>query len=514
MPAIYRQYRPQTFGEVVGQDHVTNILEQAILKDRVAHAYLFQGPRGTGKTTTARLLAKRLNCTKPKGVEPCGKCKLCVATQEHRNVDIIEIDAASNRGIDDIRALREQIALAPNIGTYKVYIIDEVHMLTNEAFAALLKTLEEPVKHAIFILATTELHKIPPTVLSRCQVFRFRRASDTEMRTRLGRILKQEKRDVADDVISFIISRSDGCYRDAESLLGQILSSDEKTVSLDSLSTLLGMPSPQYINDFLAALIKNNGPEAVAVVDTLFQEGVDPEQFIQETVRTARDGLVALTKNETYPLAFAAEPGAGAKLPAIIRALIQATQDITYVPQPIIALQLAALTVCTPTTAAPQPQAVAAPKVQAPVAQAPKAVPVQPPAQPKQAPVAPQTPTPVPTTGVVTVDQIKEAWPSLIDNIKKSNPVSSTFLRATEATGIDGNQISLRVQFPLHRNFFEKGENRQLVEKILSELLGQSVTVTVVLESNGKSLSELRAEKREQEEKHLKDVQEVFGVKV
>ncbi|MEX0650010.1 MAG: DNA polymerase III subunit gamma/tau [Candidatus Andersenbacteria bacterium] len=510
MPALYRQYRPQTFGEVVGQDHVTAILEQAILKDRVAHAYLFQGPRGTGKTTTARLLAKRLNCTKAKGVEPCGKCNVCVTTQEQRNIDIIEIDAASNRGIDDIRALREHVTLAPVLGQYKVYIIDEVHMLTNEAFAALLKTLEEPVKHAIFILATTELHRVPATILSRCQVFRFRRASDTEMRTRLSSLLKKEKRTVDDAVLDFITARSDGCYRDGESLLGQILSTEEKTISLRNLTNLLGIPSPEYIDTFLSALITQDAQAAITQADIMFQEGIDPEQFIQEVIRTARDGLVALIKEERFSMSFAQQTRAAARLPHIIRALIQAAQDITYVPQPLIALQLAILTVV-----APQPTQVQQPVPQTPRTIPPKAAPTPEPIITAALPVpAAAEPAPKVAVGVVTVDQVKEVWPALIDGIKKSSPVSSTFLRATEATGVDGNQIILRVQFPLHRNFFEKGENRQVVEKTLSELLNQSVTVTVVLESSGKSLSEVRAEKRQQEEKHLKNVQEVFGAKV
>jgi len=173
MPTLYRQYRPTKFSEISGQEHITKPLQKAIADDRVAHAFLFHGPRGTGKTTTARILARRLSCSSSKKTEPCGTCKLCQAADNRQNIDIIEIDAASNRGIDDIRALQDGVGLSPSMGPYKIYIIDEVHMLTKEAFTALLKTLEEPVAHAIFILATTEIHKLPETILSRCQRFDF-----------------------------------------------------------------------------------------------------------------------------------------------------------------------------------------------------------------------------------------------------------------------------------------------------------------------------------------------------
>ena len=283
MPTLYRQYRPQKFSDISGQAHITDTLQKAIEKGKVSHAYLFQGPRGTGKTTTARIFAKRLNCSSSKTSEPCGKCKLCKSAGTNSNLDVIEIDAASNRGIDDIRALRENVSLSPSSGKYKIYIIDEVHMLSGPAFAALLKTLEEPVAHVVFILATTELHKVPATIMSRCQVYRFRRATEAEMKKRLEFILKQEKRKVADDVLDFIISRSDGCYRDAESLLGQILSTSTRKISLDELSNNLGLPSPKIVDAFISALISADSKLAVEIVDGVYKGGAEPEQFIQET---------------------------------------------------------------------------------------------------------------------------------------------------------------------------------------------------------------------------------------
>ncbi len=221
---LYRKYRPQRMEEVSGQEHVLAVLKNAITEGRVAHAYLFSGPRGTGKTTIARILAKRLNCQESNGTEPCGKCPQCVAHANRANLDLIEIDAASNRGIDEIRALKDRIGLAPASGKYKVYIVDEVHMLTKEAFNALLKTLEEPPSHAIFILATTELHKVPETIKSRCQTFLFKRASVQQLIERLNKISKSEEIEIDEAALRLIAHHSEGCYRDAESLLGQVLS--------------------------------------------------------------------------------------------------------------------------------------------------------------------------------------------------------------------------------------------------------------------------------------------------
>lgn len=454
MPTLYRQYRPQTFGDVIGQRHVTSILEQAVMQTRISHAYLFQGPRGTGKTSTARIFAKRINCKNPKGAEPCGECPLCVATTKGANIDIIEIDAASNRGIDDVRALRETVALAPAMGSYKVYIIDEVHMLSRDAFSALLKTLEEPSAHAVFILATTELHKVPATIASRCQVFRFKRASEDEMKTRLSTILKAEGRTVDDKVISFIVSRSDGCYRDAESLLGQILTQKESHVSLSDVVTSLGLPSPDTIQQFLAALTEQDANKALDVATAAYQEGHDVEQFIAESIRTARDTMIRnITESGT----------SSQQLPHIIRALIQATQDLAYMPEPLIALQLAILTVCK--------------KAQA-----------------------------KPVVTKITAASVEDIWEQVIQKVRESNPVSATFLRAVEPSQVKGSTVVLRAHYPLHKSFFDRPENKKTIEQIVSSLLGSAITIQCQLDDQLQQNSQ-------QESVLMKNVEEVFGVK-
>ena len=493
MATLYRNYRPQTFTEVVGQDHITKPLEQAIAKQRLAQAYLFHGPRGTGKTTTARLIAQGIT----------GESEL----------DVIEIDAASNRGIDDIRALQEGIALKPTDGDYKVYIIDEVHMLTKEAFTALLKTLEEPVAHAVFILATTEFHKVPETIVSRCQVYRFRRATPEQMTERLTTLLKKEKRQVADDALEFIISRSDGCYRDAESLLGQALGASSKKVTRAALVELLGLPPQELVEQFLAGLVTDDASVAVAALDEAFSGGFDPEQLLHESIRTSREVAIALVKQAAPAASFAQTPNAAERLPKIIRALVQALQDIAYVPEPLIALQLAVVTVCSanpsgPAEAGPPPLIKGGAKKSLPLPEGEKR------AEGMGADV--EQPKPTPTVAVsasppaVELDTIKSAWSALIDAVKKENPVAATFLRAMEPDGVDGSAVRVMAHYELHRNFFEKSPNREPVEHALSEALGTPVTIRVSFDGvNGSA--EAKQKKTNQENELLETVKEVFG---
>lgn len=499
MATLYRQYRPAKFGEVVGQDHVTKTLAKAIDTDRLTHAYLFHGPRGTGKTTTARLLAKRLNCEKPRGAEPCGKCGSCRAVTKDSHLDLIEIDAASNRGIDDIRTLRGSINTSPAMGKYKIYIIDEVHMLTNEAASALLKTLEEPVAHAVFILATTELHKVLPTILSRCQVYRFKRATDEEMQQRLAGLLKAEKRQANPEVIDFITERSDGCYRDAESLLGQILTMHKGVLALAPLMEALGLPDREILDNFLTALVKGESNPALDAAENAFKSGVDPEQFLREAVRLARDGAVAAARGQKVSnYKFANEPGALDKLPGVIRHLLQAIQDIAYVPQPLLAVQLAVLLVCHKKGERQAEAKQPTPPVFKEVLPAKSAEELE----PSRMLLADQ----------IELERVQEVWLDLINRVKDFNPVASTFLRAMKPIENREGTIVIKATYVLHRNFFETPKNKQLVEEKLTELLGGQIRINIRLEELPTGMKVPVAEqRRQQEEDFFKKVKEVFG---
>ena len=468
-------------------------LEKAVENNKLTHAYLFFGPRGTGKTTTARLLAKRVNCLQPNGAEACGQCASCQALKAGRHIDVIEIDAASNRGIDDIRALREATAFVPTLGAYKVYIIDEVHMLTKEAATALLKTLEEPVAHVIFILATTELHKVLPTIASRCQVYRFRRASYEELKQRLTYLLAQEKREAEPAAIDFIIDRADGCFRDAESLLGQMLTLQEGTVTRSDMAAFLGLPSPELLTSFLTALVRGEAAPAIQAADELFAEGIDPEQFLREAIRGARDEAVRLTVGEA-PVWSQGENEAAVRLPQIVRALLQALQDLAYVPQPLIAIHLAILTVCTRKGVAAAKKPLALPRKEA--AERP----------PSSASASAHQ------TSAVSVEALADAWPRLIAEVQKTNPVAATFLRAVHPVAVNGTRATVQAQFSLHRTFFERAEVNKLVTETLAALLGQNVALSFVLDENGsRTTASLAEQRRQHEAKFQQTVQEVFG---
>lgn len=279
---LYRKYRPKSWSEVMGQEHIVRTLTNALKLNRVGHAYLFTGPRGTGKTTLARLLAKSLNCVKREDFEPCNKCGLCEEIAVGKALDLIEIDAASNRGIDEIRQLKEGIKFSPAIAKYKVFIIDEVHMLTKEAFNALLKTLEEPPAHAVFVLATTEVHKVPATILSRVQRFDFRHLTIDEIFRKLKKIAELEKIKIEEPALKLIARYAQGSSRDAESLLEQfkVWGSDE--VSVQNIEALLGIVDFEKVKklaDFLAA---KDIAKAIDFIGRLMQEGRDLEMFLKE----------------------------------------------------------------------------------------------------------------------------------------------------------------------------------------------------------------------------------------
>ena len=354
---LYRKYRPQTFAEFIGQEHIVRTLTNAISGEMISHAYLFAGPRGSGKTTLARLLSKAVNCqNRKKGeFEPCNKCSSCSEIMEGRSMDLMEIDAASHRGIDDARELIDGIRFMPTKSKYKVFIIDESHQLTREAANALLKTLEEPPAHAIFILATTEIHKMIPTIVSRCQRFDFRRLTLPEIMKKLELITEKEKIRIEKPALELIAINSEGSFRDAESLLDQVFTLfGEKEIKVEDIKDLLGLVEIELVSRFCEFLCQKNPFGAINFLNELVEKGTDLEEFTKVLINYLRQGLIlkimgvdgnpftsGLTKEEVQKLKTQSENFREEDLKKNLNLFLDAKNKMKYSPIPQLPLELA-----------------------------------------------------------------------------------------------------------------------------------------------------------------------------
>ena len=358
---LAQRWRPQNFSDVVGQEHVTTTLKNQILSERVGHAYLFWGPRGTGKTTVARILAKAVNCPNrvqetefdtTKTAEPCNQCELCTDISQGRSLDVFEMDAASNRGIDTIRDLRENVKLSPAICTYKIYIIDEAHMLSTEAFNALLKTLEEPPPHVMFIMATTEHAKIPKTISSRCQDFDFRHLEDEKIIERLQLIIKEEEVSADLDVLTLITRQSEGCLRDAENLLERLVSSAGKDLTVDTIEQIIGLGSSSLLRELTTAITERDLSKSLKTLNNLTKQGTDMSQCLDQLINYFRDlrllaiddslsELIQSPQSDLSELKLKAEQLSVSRLSRIIKILMHTDRDIKHYGYPQLQLEAA-----------------------------------------------------------------------------------------------------------------------------------------------------------------------------
>lgn len=504
--ALYRKWRPRTFDEVVGQEHVVRTLRNALTSGRIHHAYLFAGPRGTGKTTTARLLAKAVNCLALEDQRPCNECRICQALNEGRLLDLIEIDAASNTGVDDVRELRERVGFRPNEARYKVYVIDEVHMLSNAAFNALLKTLEEPPPHAIFVLATTRPDKIPATVLSRCQRHDFRLIPVSKIVARLEWLTQQEHIRADHEALTLIARQATGSMRDAESLLDQLASYDEKGITVAEVRAALGIGTSETVIQVADALTRGDVAQGLGTINTAVDEGADPRQFARQMVEHLRALLLLRLKAGIIPLHVSedlrpqleaqAASFSSQALARAVRLFNQAAAEAKGGWQPQLPLEMAfieALLSPEPESPAPRQQSPPPGPRASPPARQPtpspatsRPAPARSASPPSQPPKAAREATPTysglaPGDGSLTPETLQSRWSDLLNALRPRNLALEALMRSCEPVAIEGDVIVLGFAHNFHRSKVEEEHNKRVVEDVLSSLVGQRYRVRCVL---------------------------------
>jgi DNA polymerase-3 subunit gamma/tau len=504
--ALYRKWRPRTFAEVVGQNHVTQTLHNALKASRVVHAYLFSGPRGTGKTSTARILAKAVNCLAAGDEKPCNECQMCRAIDEGRAVDLIEIDAASNTGVDDIRDLREKISFSPGEARYKFYIIDEVHMLSGSAFNALLKTLEEPPPHAILVLATTEPHKIPATVLSRCQRFDFRPIPLEEMMDRLRKMAAQETLEIEEAALELIARQSTGSMRDAESLLDQLSSYGDGQITLERVQTMLGTVSSQAVKELVDDLATSNTAEGLDHLGRAIADGADPRQLNRDLleylrglllIKTTNSGPAYTTEEQRTEMFQQAEQFTLDRLLTTIRLFSQATVSLRTDSQPQLPLELAIVEATLSGEAGKESVPAGSPAPQTKPSQSAVKARKSAPAEAQESLRQSGTPrsddshkaraareekgAPGVQGQEVTLQRVEDNWARILATTKTRSMHVEAVLRDCRPARVQGDVITLTARSPFHKEKLDHERSKQLVEQALSTIMGQPCYVKCIL---------------------------------
>lgn len=510
--SLYRKWRPQDFDEVFGQEHIKTILINALESQKISHAYLFAGPRGVGKTTVARILAKNLNCLQLVDGKSCKKCLMCQSYSKGENMDLIEIDAASNRGIDEVRELIEKIKFVPTQSKYKIFIIDEAHMLTKEAWNALLKTLEEPPAHAVFVLVTTEAHKIPATIHSRCQRLDFHRINTADMTARLNEIAKKEKLQIHESALSEIVRNAKGGMRDAISLLDQIQTFVGNKITLQDIELLLGVTNKKTTEEFLKNLYTSQKQASFLQIEKILEEGVDLERFIEEVINLLRLGLkikfnldeqliAEYGKDRISELKIYFSDFKVGKMLKILQALIQVKRmtknsDIVELPLELAILELDEF------------QAEQISSLKQPDKDFHK----------KNIQQSPKTLTSDAKNPGESTDfnQIKDKWLMVLDKLKSQNHSLFSLVKSMVPLNIDDNQLILGTNFKFYKERIMQTRNKEIVCQVFQDVFTAPIGMQVKIMTpddklaSNKTQQDLNTKQQKGEEKFLENVKEVF----